>query len=511
MGNEGFDQGHDPRTGQPVGEPVPHTEPAELDRICDAAAGAAAAFASLTPAERAGLLRAVAQALGEHTEEIVGLADAETGLGRPRLEGELTRTRVQLEMFAGVLEEGSYLEAIIDPPDPEAKPAPRPDLRRMMLPIGPVAVYSASNFPLAFSIAGGDTASALAVGCPVVVKAHSGHPGLSVLCGRIVAEALAKAGAPAGTFAVVYGTEAGRRLVRHPAIQAAGFTGSLTGGRALFDLACQRPDPIPFYGELGALNPVVITAGALAERADEIVPGFVASYTLGSGQFCTKPGLVFLPEGHGLEDKLMEAVDQAEIGPLLNQRILTGYERRAVTTALVPDVRAIRGKKRAPGPGWYAEPWLMAVNVPALLARPDELLEECFGPAALLVEYRSTEELLTALDAVPGSLTGTLHAELPAEAELAEAVTERLTARAGRVIVGGWPTGVAVTWAMHHGGPWPATTNPGHTSVGVTAMRRFQRPVVYQNTPDPLLPPPLRDANPWHIPRRVNGHLVLPA
>jgi NADP-dependent aldehyde dehydrogenase len=499
------DQGYDPRTGEPVGEPVPHTSPARLDEICRAAATAAPGLAAITPAGRAGLLRAVADALGEHADELIALADAETALGPARLAGELTRTRVQLEMFAGVLAEGSYLEAIIDPPDPDARPAPRPDLRRMLLPVGPVAVYAASNFPFAFSVAGGDTASALAAGCPVVLKAHPGHPGLSARCGELVTGALAVPGA----FAVVHGFEAGAALVQHPAIAAAAFTGSLSGGRALHDLAAARPDPIPFYGELGALNPVVVTAGALAARAGEIVSGFVGSYLLGSGQFCTKPGLLFLPAGHGLEPRLAAAVAEAGTGPLLAERIRTGYEQTSARLAAVPGVRSVLGERPAPtGPGWAASPALLAVPAPVLVDRAGELLQECFGPAALLVEYAAGDELLSALNGLPGSLTGAVHADVDGEAELVSAVVDRLTARAGRVIVGGWPTGVAVTWAMHHGGPWPATTNPAHTSVGVTAVRRFQRPVVYQDTPQELLPPALRDGNPWRLPRRVNGTLV---
>jgi NADP-dependent aldehyde dehydrogenase len=505
------DQGYDPRTGQPVGEPVPHTDPAALDRTCRAAAAAAPGLAALPPAQRAGLLRALAGALDAHVGELVGLADTETALGPTRLAGELVRTREQLAMFARVLEEGSYLDVIIDLPDPDAVPAPRPDLRRMLLPLGPVAVFAASNFPFAFSVAGGDTASALAAGCPVVVKAHPGHPGLSVRTGEVVAAALAGAGAPAGTFAVVHGFDAGRDLVAHPAIAAAGFTGSLTGGRALLDVAAARPDPIPFYGELGALNPVVVTAGALAARADEIIAGFVGSYTLGSGQFCTKPGVVFLPAGHGLAQRLADAVRAAPLGPLLAERIRSGYAETAAGLSAVPGVRSLLPGGGADGPGWRAAPTLLAVPAEALAEHGDQLLVECFGPAALLVEYASTGELLAGLDALPGSLTGTLHADLDAaqdaEADLVREVVDRLTARAGRVIVGGWPTGVAVSWAMHHGGPWPATTHPGHTSVGVTAIRRFQRPVVYQNTPAALLPPALRDDNPWRVPRRVNGIL----
>ena len=507
-----IDQGHDPRTGQAVGPPVPHTAPDTLDRVCRAAAAAAPGLAAMPPAARAELLRAVADALGGREAELVDLADAETALGPTRLRGELTRTRVQLEMFAAAVIEGSLLEAVIDLPDPDARPAPRPDLRRLLLPLGPVAVFSASNFPFAFSVAGGDTASALAAGCPVVVKAHSGHPGLSARCGEVVGAAMAAAGAPDGSFAVVHGTDSGRALVRHPAITAAGFTGSLHGGRALFDLASSRPDPIPFYGELGALNPVVVTVGALARRADEIVSGFVSSYTLGSGQFCTKPGLVFLPAGHGLGPRLAEAVAAAPVGPLLNARIRAGFEETATALQSVPGVSSVlNGAGGAAPEGFRVTPRLFAVAAGTLAAHTDRLLEECFGPAALLVEYESPEQLLAALDAVPASLTGTLHAEVAGpgadDAGLVAAVLERLTARAGRVIVNGWPTGVAVTWAMHHGGPWPATTNALHTSVGVTAVRRWLRPVVYQNAPDAVLPPALRDANPLGIPRRVNGVL----
>lgn len=502
------DQGHDPRTGAPVGQPVPHTGPAELDRICRAATDAAAALAGMPPAGRAELLSAVAQALGESAGELVPLADAETGLGPARLAGELTRTQVQLEMFAAALAEGSFLAAVIDLPDPQARPAPRPDLRRMLTPVGPVAVYAAGNFPFAFSIAGGDTASALAAGCPVVVKAHPGHPGLSMRCGQIVSGALAGAGAPAGAFAVVHGLDTGRALVQHPAIAAAGFTGSLAGGRALFDLAAGRPDPIPFHGELGALNPVVVTAGALASRAEQLVAGFAGSCTMGSGQFCTKPGVLFLPAGHGLTGRLAEAVQQAPVGPLLSERIRDGFGQTAAALAAVPGVRQILGPPEGrSGPGWAAGPVLLAVDAPVLVDCAGELLQECFGPAALLVEYAGTGELLAALDVLPGSLTATIHADHGGEADLVTAVMNRLTPRAGRVIFDGWPTGVAVTWAMHHGGPWPATTSPGHSSVGVTAIRRFQRPVVYQDAPQPLLPPALRDANPWRIPRRVNGIL----
>jgi NADP-dependent aldehyde dehydrogenase len=501
-----YDQGHNPRTGQPVGEPVPHTDPATLDQICRAAATAAPELARTSPAARAELLRAVAEALRAEQDSLVALADEETALGAGRLAGEVVRTCVQLEMFADAVLDGSIFEVVIDLPDPDALPAPRPDLRRLLVPLGPVAVFSASNFPFAFSVAGGDTASAQAAGCPVVVKAHSSHPALSRQVGQVVTAALAKAGAPDGAFAVVYGTDAGRALVQHPAITAAGFTGSLQGGRALFDLANARPDPIPFYGELGALNPVVVSPGALAQRADQIVAGFVGSYTLGSGQFCTKPGLLFLPAGHGLDGPLADAVAAVTVGPLLNARIQDAFLRTTAGLADVPGVRrVIPAAEATPDSGAYAvAPALLAVPADVLIAHP-ELLEEAFGPASLLVEYASTEELLAALDRVPASLTAGLHVDPTGEAGLTATLLERLSARAGRVVFGAWPTGVAVTWAMHHGGPWPATTVPLHTSVGVTAVRRFQRPVVYQGVPERALPAPLQDANPLGFTRRVNG------
>jgi NADP-dependent aldehyde dehydrogenase len=457
---------------------------------------------------RAALLRAVAAALESDRDAVVALADAETGLGPARLDSELTRTRVQLEMFAEVVADGTVLEAIIDRPDPNALPAPRPDLRRLLLPLGPVAVFAASNFPLAFSVPGGDTASALAAGCPVVVKAHPSHPGLSVHCARLVADALAAAGAPAGTFAAVYGVDAGRALVTHPQIAAASFTGSLAGGRALFDLATARPDPIPFYGELGSLNPTVLTPGAMAEHGAALAQAFVDSVTLGAGQFCTKPGLLFLPAGHGLAGALAAALDRAQLGPVLNDRIRAGYQHTAETLAGTPGVQPIVAPSTVDSAdGYRVAPALLRVAAPDLLTHAAELLTECFGPAALVVEYASTDELTAALDVVPGSLAATLHAEPGTEADLARVLLDRLARRAGRVVFAGWPTGVAVTWAQQHGGPWPATTAALHTSVGVTAVRRFQRPVAYQNLPDALLPEPLQDANPLGIPRRLNGQI----
>jgi NADP-dependent aldehyde dehydrogenase len=492
-----------PRSGEAVGVPVPHTPTSDVDHLAIAARQAAHLLAAMPLPHRAELLRAIAAALEDARDELVALADAETGLGPARLGGELTRTTGQLRLFAEVIDEGSFVEAVID----HADDAGRPDLRRMLVPIGPVAVFAASNFPFAFSVPGGDTASALAAGCPVIVKAHPGHPGLSARCGEVITAAVAQRGAPAGTFAVVYGVEAGRDLVRHPAIAAVGFTGSVPGGRALFDLAQSRPDPIPFYGELGSLNPTVVTPGALADRGEAIAAGFVASYTLGSGQFCTKPGLLFLPAGHGLGETLAAQVGGVELGPLLNERIRDGYLHGVAGLASGPGVRPLV----PPAPvstveehGYGVAPTLFAVAAADL---SESLLEECFGPTALVIEYGSTAELTAALDAVPGSLTATLHADPATEPDLIRSLLAHVSAKAGRVIWDGWPTGVAVTWAQQHGGPWPATTAVRTTSVGTGAISRFQRPVAYQNLPDVLLPPALQEANPLGLPRRVDGSL----
>ncbi|MFC7481085.1 aldehyde dehydrogenase family protein [Luedemannella flava] len=454
----GADQGINPLTGQSVGAPVPHTDSAGVAAATTAARAAAPAWAALTPPRRADILDAVAAAIEAARADLVPLADAETALGEARLTGELTRTRVQWEMFAAALREGSHLDVVIDPADPDALPAPRPDLRRMMVPLGPVAVYAASNFPFAFSVPGGDTVSALAAGCPVVVKAHPAHPGVSARVAEVIAGALRDAGAPDGVFSVVYGFEAGRVLVTDPAITAAAFTGSIAGGRALFDLAAGRPDPIPFYGELGSLNPTVVTAAAIAARGDELVRGFVGSMTLGAGQFCTKPGLLFLPAGHGLDERLAAAVGAATVGPLLDERIAAGYLRATDGLAEVPGVRPVAVGDAVDAAGWHVPVRLYAVSAADVTANADAALHECFGPAGLIVEYADDADLLAALGAVPGALTATVHAE-PDDA-LVPTLLDFMAARAGRVIWGGWPTGVAVTWAMQHGGPWPATTSP---------------------------------------------------
>jgi NADP-dependent aldehyde dehydrogenase len=498
---------------------VQPTTSADLEALTAAAAAAAPVWRASTAAERASWLRAAADALDASADELVEIADRETRLGTTRLGGEVGRTTAQLRLFAAVVEEGSYLELTVDDADASATP-PRPALRRLLVPVGPVAVFSASNFPFAFSVAGGDTASALAAGCPVIVKAHSGHPELSRRTAEVVAAALESAGAPAGSLALIEGRDAGNALVQHPVIQAAGFTGSLGGGRALFDLATGRPDPIPFYGELGSVNPVVLTPAAVSARGDELAKGLVGSFTLGVGQFCTKPGVVFIPRGAGFEAAVAEHAGGAVGGPLLTDRITAAFPEGIERLVGDASVEIVAGKASVAGarvskPGVWgvapsradaAEPVVLATDASAVADRPDVLLEECFGPVTLLVRYDGPDDLKRALEAVPGSLTATLHSE--SGDDVAD-VLSILQLKAGRVLFAGWPTGVAVTWSQQHGGPWPATTSL-HTSVGATAIRRFLRPLVFQDAPEALLPEVLRDESLTRLPHRRNGVLRTP-
>src|SRR6266536_1212413 len=489
----GADQGMNPYTGEPVGPPVPHTSEHDVDRVASAAAAAAPAYAALPLDKRADLLRAVAAALESNREELVQLADSETGLGTARLGGELTRTRVQLEMFADVVREGSFHEAIIDLPDPDALPAPRPDLRRTLLPIGAVAVFSASNFPFAFSVAGGDTASALAAGCPVVVKAHEGHPVTSDVTAEIVAGALASAGAPAGTFALIHGVQAGLRLLRHPLIAAAGFTGSTAGGLALATIAAERPVPIPFYGELGSVNPSVVLPGAAFSRPAAIATGYTGSLTLGTGQFCTNPGLLFVPEDVGLLSAIGEAVGASSGGAMLTGRIFAGFTEAVEEAEEHPGVTELAAGQPGPGP-WGATPRVFQLTLKEFADDMAVLSRERFGPAGLVITYPSVDDLLPVLAALAGNLVGTVHVDTrsPDDLDLARQVVAVLEHIAGRVVCNGWPTGVAVVAAQHHGGPWPATTVPAYTSVGTAAIRRWLVPVAYQDFPPELLPLGLR-------------------
>jgi NADP-dependent aldehyde dehydrogenase len=482
-------QGFDPRSAEPVGEPVAETTDAEVDAIVAAALAAAPAWGAGTAlAQRAAALEAVAGALDDRAGELAAIADTETALGGERLTGEVARTTVQLRMFAVALRNGSYEDAVVTHAEGVI-----PDLRRINRPVGPVAVFAASNFPFAFSVAGGDTASALAAGCPVVVKAHEGHPVTSDLTAEVVSQALASAGAPAGTFALVHGVEAGLRLLRHPDIAAAGFTGSTAGGLALARICAERPVPIPFYGELGSVNPCVVLPGAAFGRPAEVATGYVASLTLGTGQFCTNPGLLFVPEDVGLLSAIGEAVGASAGSPMLSGRIFAGYEDAVAEAEDHPGVTALAAGRPGTGP-WGATPRVFQLTLKEFAADLAVLSRERFGPAGLVITYPSVADLLPVLAALPGNLVGTVHAdrESPEDLDLARQVVAVLEQVAGRIVYNGWPTGVAVVAAQHHGGPWPATTAPACTSVGTAAIRRWLVPVAYQNFPAELLPPGLR-------------------
>jgi NADP-dependent aldehyde dehydrogenase len=471
-------------------------------------AAAASGLSDSSRADRAAWLRALAAALEADAPELVALGHRETHLSEARLSGEVVRTATQLRFFADVCAEGSYLEATIDSPDPSTIP-PRPDLRRMLRPIGVVAVFTASNFPFAFSVLGNDSASAFAAGCPVVVKAHPGHPELSRRVARLARTALTDAGAPADALVLVEGVEAGVELIRHPLVRAVGFTGSTRGGRALFDIAVSRPDPIPFYGELGSVNPVVVTPLAANTDAAGLAAGLAGSFTRDGGQYCTKPGIVFVPSGTGFEEALASAAAEAPSQRLLTDGMTAAFADGSSALAGREDVEAILA---APAAEPESAPTVLATSAEAFAADPDVFQEEHFGPLTLLVRYDDAApagDLDRALGVLEGSLTGTLRHAASDDSELLDRVTRSLSRVAGRVLYDGWPTGVAIAWAQHHGGPWPASTASVHTSVGATAIRRFLTPVAYQDAPQAVLPAELRDGNPLGIPRREDGVLVV--
>jgi NADP-dependent aldehyde dehydrogenase len=462
------------------------TDPETLEAALAAAARAADELRGTAGDTRAAWLRAVAAAVDADRPSLLDIAAAETHLPAVALGGEISRTVFQLEHLAQRAESPDLLEVVVDDADPDYPVAPRPRLIRALQPLGPVLVFTASNFPFAFSVAGNDTASALAAGCPVVVKAHPGHPRLSGRTAEVVARALDKAGAPAGTFAHIVGTDAGVTALRDPRIKACGFTGSVAGGRTLFDIASSRPDPIPFYGELGSLNPVVVTPEAAAARSDEIAQGLAASITGRGGQLCTKPGVVFVPAGSGIAASAAVVVDPAPAVELLTPRIAAAFTSGIGRLAALPGAQVLAG-------GSSTRPTVVSVPASAL-SDPGAELEECFGPAAVVVEYDDPDELPGLLGRIGPSLTATVHGE-PGD-QVAAGLVDQLSATAGRVIWNGWPTGVSVSRAMQHGGPYPATTSPGFSSIGADSVYRWLRPVTFQNWPDDLLPAPVREALP---------------
>jgi NADP-dependent aldehyde dehydrogenase len=486
----------DPRTGAALGE-YPETEPAAVAAAAVAAERAFAATRHRPNRVRAAWLTAIAEAFDAAPDDLLALADRETALGPARLTGEWARTRAQVRLFAALVADGSYVEAVIDAADPDSVP-PRGDLRRMLVPIGPVANFAASNFPFAFSVPGGDTVAALAAGCPVVVKAHPSHPETSRRCAALIADALSAAGAPDGMFAMVEGAsvDVGAALVVAPDIAAVAFTGSRRGGRALYDLAATRPVPIPVYAEMGSVNPVFVTPAALEARGDAIADGLAASMLNGTGQFCTSPGVVVVPVGEAGDRfvaRVAAAVENATPGFMLNATVRDGLAAQLARTEQLAGVEVVARGALAPD-GFAVAATVLATQAATFTASP-ALLDEHFGPVTIVV--RSDPDAMPAVArAVPGSLTGTIHAEAgEVEAGSSAAVLrlrDALVERVGRLVWNGYPTGVAIAPAMHHGGPYPATTHSGFTSVGQASVRRFLRPVTFQDVPGAALPEALR-------------------
>ena len=491
-------------TTTPVSTPL-ETDPVAVPELVAAAVTAGPAWAATSRAERADVLDAVADALDAAGDTLVPLAVEESHLPEGRLRGELVRTTFQLRLFGRELRDGGYLDVRVDHADPDwPMGAPRPDLRRTQVPVGPVVVFAAGNFPFAFSVAGGDTASALAAGCPVLLKAHPGHLRLSVATAEVVRRALASAGAPDDLFTLLVGDEAGRAALTDPGVQAGAFTGSTTGGRALFDLAVSRPVPIPFFGELGSVNPVFVTRAAAEARGPEIAAQAVASFTLGAGQFCTKPGVLLVPEGSSVLDTL-RATELPGPAPMLSERMVEGHARVRHELESEPGVSVLaRGGDASDG---TSASTVLLTDVATLLADIESLFRECFGPTLLVATYAASDDsadLLALAQTIDGQLTASVFGE-PSDLSELGALVAVLATKAGRLLWNAWPTGVSVTDAQQHGGPYPATTAPSTTSVGTAAIFRFLRPVAFQGFPQGLLPAELRDAA--DVPSRVDGAL----
>jgi NADP-dependent aldehyde dehydrogenase len=502
-----------PATGEQLEPSFGGGSAADVDAACKLAEAAFGPFRALSLERRAAFLEAIAQGILDLGELLIDRVIAESGLPRGRVEGERGRTVFQLRLFASLTREGRWLNATLDRAMPDRKPAPRADLRSQKIPVGPVAVFSASNFPLAFSIAGGDTAAALAAGCPVVAKSHSSHLGTAELVGHVIQKTVADCALPEGVFSLLVGSgsSVGEALVQHPAIRAVGFTGSRKVGRTLVALAAAREVPIPVYAEMSSINPVFLLPSALAQRAESIAQGLIDSVTLGTGQFCTKPGIVIALSGPEFDRFLAAAqscVQAKSATTMLNSGIHRAYCHGAAQWGQDSGVRTL-SSGASPQPGSFAgQPMLFATTAQHFLNSPN-LLEEVFGPAALLIECTSAEQLIAVAEYLNGQLTATLHLA-EQDISLARTLLPLLERRAGRIIVNGFPTGVEVCYAMVHGGPSPATSDSRVTSVGAMSIERFLRPVCYQDFPAALLPESLQDENPLHLTRLVEGKLQLP-
>ena len=495
----------DPSTDQALEPGYPGADREQVEQACALAWEVFDAYRETAPETRARFLETIADEMEALGDALIERAMAETGLPRARLQGERGRTCGQLRQFARTLRAGEWLDARVDPAMPQRQPLPRADLRQRQVALGPVAVFGASNFPLAFSVAGGDTASALAAGCPVIVKAHSAHPGVSELAGLAITRAVEKCELPAGVFALLFGEgrEAGQALVADPRVKAVGFTGSRGGGLALCRLAQSRPEPIPVYAEMSSTNPVFLLPAALRARGEALAQGFVGSLTLGAGQFCTNPGLIIAEQGPALDGFIAAAVAALRQSPA--QTMLTPGIFRAFQTGVEAwsgHARQLAAGLPATGPNQcQAQLWL--ADARDYLANP-ALQAEVFGAACLIVQCRDAAELRQFAEQLEGQLTATLQLD-EGDLDLAHALLPTLERKAGRILVNGWPTGVEVCDAMVHGGPYPATSDARATSVGTAAIQRFLRPVCYQDLPDELLPPALRHANPLALCRLLDG------
>jgi 2,5-dioxopentanoate dehydrogenase len=485
---------------------------AEVELAAELAVEAFAVYGRLPGKEKARFLRAIAANIESMAAELIRRSEQESALPKARLQGETARTCGQLRLFAQVVEDGSWVMARIDRADPDRKPAPRPDIRSMLRPLGPVVVFGASNFPLAFSVAGGDTASALAAGNPVIVKAHPAHPGTSEMVSLAIQQGVRECNLPEGTFSLLFdgGTQVGEAIVKHPLVRAVGFTGSRAGGRALMDIAAARPEPIPFFAEMSSTNPVFILPGALRERGDAIATGLHASFTMGGGQFCTKPGMVFLPHGtdaSSLAARLQQLVRETPQFNLLTAGIRTAFGSAIAHRKQDSKVQLVaEAGSSSSDRAFCAVASLFETEAKAFLTNPG-LDAEIFGPTTLLVRDSSRDDILKIARNLEGHLTATVHGTEQDLRDFADLVAI-LETKVGRLVFNGFPTGVEVCHAMVHGGPYPSTSDGRSTSVGTQAIFRFARPVCYQGFPDMSLPEELKNENPLAIWRMVDGEMT---
>jgi NADP-dependent aldehyde dehydrogenase len=507
----------DPKTGERLEPAFCAAAPDDVDRAVELAVSAFESYRRISGPRKARLLKAIAAGIEAQATPIAARAVSETALPEARIASETARTCNQLRLFADLVEEGSWVDARIDHADPAREPVPRPDVRSMLRPLGPVAVFGASNFPLAFSVAGGDSASALAAGNPVVVKAHPAHPGTSESVGRVILDAVRECGLPEGLFSLLFDDAhaVGQALVRHAGIKAVGFTGSGAGGRALMDLAAGRPEPIPVYAEMGSVNPIFVLPGAAGERGEAIAQGIHTSLTLGVGQFCTNPGVVITGVGkeYGAFAQMFGRLVAKSIpGTMLTAGICAGYKEGVGRLAGHAGVKlVVAGNSDAGGAGktnmrTCAVPTLFETDAETFLGDPS-LMQEVFGPATLVVCCRTQQAMLNVARSFEGQLTATIHGTAD-ELQRLRPLIDILETKAGRLVYNGFPTGVEVCASMVHGGPYPASSDGRTSSVGTRAIRRFSRAVAYQDAPDTALPEELRESNPLGIWRLVDGELV---